>query len=844
LKPGKFPRKNQIGLPGNFVFNVRIQRSHAKQTRPDMNHRSSQVLLVGGDPKTLDVLSAALRDDHIALRFASTAAEALQFFHDRPADLALVNLEPSGAEGLELLRHFKEFPPRPFTRIIALTAATDTAGKLRAYELDAIDCISKPLEPEIIRARLLAALRAKREQDDMARRNHELMKARTAAEAAARAKADFLAAMSHEIRTPMNGVIAMVSLLLETPLNADQRSYLDTIHASSESLLNIINDILDFSKIESGKMELDSHQFELCACVEETLDLLSVKAVEKNLDLVYQIDDGIPAIVKGDSHRLRQVLANLFSNAIKFTAAGDVSVRIKRLSAPPMNETEAYPLHLHFSVQDTGMGITPDKLSRLFQPFMQTDVSTAKQFGGSGLGLAISKKLVELMGGKMWAESVPGKGSTFHFTANLQAEPQAAREFRQPKLADLRVLVVDDNASSRRALADQTTKWGMISETAETARQALELIRSGANFDLAILDLHLPGMDGMALAAEIRKLPGATMLPLVLLMPLGTRAHAATDAHLAFAHHVAKPVKPAQLCAVIERALFSPKTAVPAAAAPSALLSERLPLRILLVDDNEINQKVAARILRQIGYQPDLAENGRKALDALDGKIYDLVFMDVMMPEMDGLEATRNIRERQKDPAAHPNYRSRIVIVAMTAHAMQSDREKCLAAGMDDYLPKPIRPADIRGIIEKWSSPGTPPVESPPAPAAKIEPAAEPPVEMDRLNDLTDGNEDSLRELADMYFKQTTQQFAQIQAALTASQADVVRRVAHSCAGASATLGMMRLGQMMRDLEKAGAAGALTEATRICEDAAREYAAVKKFLATQPGLAETVAAVP
>jgi len=544
-------------------------------------------------------------------------------------------------------------------------------------------------------------------------------------------------------------------------------------------------------------------------------------------------------VVKGDSHRLRQVLANLFSNAIKFTAEGDVSIRVKMLTPPPSNERSPSPLHLHFSVHDTGIGITPDKLARLFKPFMQADVATAKQYGGTGLGLAISKKLVELMGGKMWAESLPGKGSTFHFTANFQAEPQAAREIRRPKLADLQVLIVDDNATSRHALAEQTTKWGMVAETAETVQQALELIRRGARFDLAIVDLHLPGMDGLALVSEIRKLPGTSMLPLVLLTPLGNRASAAADAHLAFAHSVAKLVKPAQLCDAIERALFSPKTAVPATTTTSAMLSAR----ILLVDDNEINQKVAARILGQIGYQPDLAENGRKALDALDKKNYDLVFMDVMMPEMDGLEATRNIRERQKNPAGHPSYGSRIIIIAMTAHAMQSDREKCLAAGMDDYLAKPIRPADIRGIIEKWSLPGSSPLEIPVVTVAKVEPAAEPPVEMDRLNDLTDGNADSLRELADMYFKQTTTQFEQIKTALAANNGGEVRRVAHSCAGASATLGMKRLGQLMRDLEKAGADGALTEAAQICENAAREYAEVKKFLATQPGLAETVAAV-
>jgi signal transduction histidine kinase/HPt (histidine-containing phosphotransfer) domain-containing protein len=811
-----------------------------------MSQPSSQVLLVGGDPTTLDALSDVLRDDHVALRFARTSEEALQFFHDRPADLVLVDLEPTFAEGFKLLRHFKEHPSKPLTRVIALTAANDITGKLRAYELEAIDCINKPLEPEIFRARLFAALHAKRQHDELAQHNLELMKARTAAEAAARAKSDFLAAMSHEIRTPMNGVIAMVSLLLETPLNIEQRSYLDTIHTSSESLLNIINDILDFSKIEAGKMELDLRPFDLGACVEETLDLLSAKAVEKNLDLVYQMDDGIPAIVKGDSLRLRQVLANLFSNAIKFTADGDVSVGIKMLSAPPLDAKETYPLHLHFSVQDTGIGITPDKLSRLFKPFVQADVSTARNYGGTGLGLAISKKLVEMMGGKMWAESVPGKGSTFHFTANFQAEPQAAREIRQPKLADLRVLVVDDNMASRRALAEQTLKWGMVPETVETSQQALELIRHGTPFDMAILDLHLPSMDGITLASEIRKLPGGTMLPLVLLTPLGVRADAPSNAHLAFAHCVAKPVKPAQLCAALELALFSPKKNVKqtAPANPGQLLSERLPLRILLVDDNAINQKVAARILGQIGYQPDMAENGLKALAALDEKIYDLVFMDLMMPEMDGLEATHAIRERQKNSAANPNYSARIIIVAMTAHAMASDREKCLAAGMDDYLSKPIRPGDIRGIIEKWALPGNSIEQTKVLSTPKIEiSAVEPPVEMDRLNDLTDNNSDSLRELIEMYFKQTTQQFDQIKAALRAGNTDEVRRVAHSCAGASATLGMMRLGQLMRDMEKEGAAGALTNAAKICEDAAREYSSVKKFLAAQPGLAATIAAI-
>ena len=590
---------------------------------------------------------------------------------------------------------------------------------------------------------------------------------------------------------------------------------------------------------------LDSRPFNLRACVEDTLDLLSARAFEKNLDLVYQLDAAIPDKVEGDSLRLRQVLANLLSNAIKFTETGDVFVEARLLAAKIDDAQNRSLLHLHFSMRDTGIGITPEKLSRLFKPFMQADVSTAKNYGGTGLGLAISKRLVELMGGKMWAESIPGEGSTFHFTVNVQAALQdapAALEARQSKLADLQILIVDDNATSRRALAEQVAKWGMIPQTAENSQQALERLHKGEQFDLAVLDLKMPDVDGIALAAEIHKLPETAMLPLVLLMPLGRHSDAPAGARITFAHTATKPVKPAQLCAVLERALLSPKIAAPAAPAkPDQLLAEKLPFRILLCDDNDINQKVATRILQQIGYQPDLAGNGREALDALDKKCYDLIFMDVMMPEMDGLEATRAIRERQKNGAAHPNYQSRIIIVAMTAQAMHGDREKCIAAGMDDYLSKPIRPKDIRGIIEHWGANRPGEIKSAPAPKtgtpATVE---ESPVEMDRLNDLTDGNEDNLRELVELYFKQTAQQLAQLEAAVRANKTDEVRRVAHSCAGASATLGMVRLVPMLRDLEKQGASGALTNALQICEDAGREFKRIQKFLATQPGLAATV----
>ncbi|HUE37730.1 MAG TPA: response regulator [Candidatus Acidoferrum sp.] len=804
-----------------------------------MNQAEFQVLLVEDDHDMQAMLSQLLQNDHITPQIAPNVFEAVKAMREKAFDLVLLDLKLQGNDGFELLRQIPNDPLIQQSPVIILTMSQSLKDKLLGFELGAADYILKTTETSELRARILAVLNSKRQQDKLLQMNRELIVARTAAESAARAKAEFLASMSHEIRTPMNGVIAMVGLLMETPLTAEQRGYLETIHASSDALLTIINDILDLSKIEAGKLELNPQSFNLRLCVEETLELMAAKAFEKKLDLVCDISEDIPTIVENDPMRLRQVLTNLLSNAIKFTKTGEVSVQI-RLVSTKTDDSGRTLLRLQLSVTDTGIGISADGLARLFKPFGQADASTAQKFGGTGLGLAISKRLVELMGGKIWAESSPNTGSTFHFTINAMAEANAqpyALAGRQDKLAELRVLIVDDNAASRRALAAQATRWGMVAQPAENSRQALDLFRAGEQFDLAILDAQMPGADGFTLAAQIHELPGAGLTPIILLVPLGVRLEPPSTVRIPFINYAAKPVRPGQLFETLYRAFTNAKTpteqiTAPRAQQPQAVSSS---LEILLCDDNSINQKVAVRILQQLGYKSDIAAHGREALDAMDKKRYDLVFMDVMMPEMNGLEATQEIRRRQKD-GTYENFKSRVVIIAMTAQAMQGDREKCIEAGMDDYLAKPIRPGDVRNMIAKWmagndSSPAS--TASAPADSTPNQATA---VDMERLNEMAGGDKDMLRELVDLFYKQTTRQLSQLEDAVRDNKAEEVRHVAHSCKGASATMGMAPLAAIFFELEKMGRAMELKGADSLLADAKQEFKRTRDFLAVQPVL--------